>query len=295
MTAIDDKYAALGGSGGPLGQPTSPENKRRPMGGDADAISSRAGSIGRPKLARTESTERLVGNGTNLIVKGASWAIRSPMKQLPRTAAGGTITSSTAQSTGTPQSDAHEVHGLIREKWSSLGWERSFLGYPLTDETSTPDGRGRYNHFQGGSIYWTPQTTAHEVHGAIRDKWAALGWERSFLGYPITDELETPGPGRFSRFQGGAIHWTPYTGPREVQGVGSHYVISLDKFHIFNTRSLHEDTDHVNFSLKIGSTMQQSLTRDTGDVNNGDHLVGLCLAASPFRIRRHLSCSIIKF
>jgi uncharacterized protein with LGFP repeats len=142
----------------------------------------------------------------------------------------------------TPESDAHEIHGLIREKWASLGWERSFLKYPITDETSTPDGRGRYNHFQGGSVYWTPQSNAHEVHGAIRDKWSALGWERSFLGYPVTDELSTPGPGRFSRFQGGAIQWSLYTGPREVQGVGSHYVISLDRFHIDNTRSLHNDT-----------------------------------------------------
>jgi uncharacterized protein with LGFP repeats len=26
------------------------------------------------------------------------------------------------------------------------------------------------------------------VHGAIRDKWAALGWERGVAGYPLTDE-----------------------------------------------------------------------------------------------------------
>jgi hypothetical protein len=58
---------------------------------------------------------------------------------------------------------------------------------------------------------------------------------------------------------------------------------SLDKFHIFNTRSLHEDTDHVNFSLKIGGAALESLTRDTGDVNNGDHLVGLSFG--PFRIQ----------
>jgi uncharacterized protein with LGFP repeats len=25
------------------------------------------------------------------------------------------------------------------------------LGYPVTDETGTPDGHGRYNHFQGGT------------------------------------------------------------------------------------------------------------------------------------------------
>jgi LGFP repeat len=121
-----------------------------------------------------------------------------------------------------PQTGAHEVQGGIRDKWASLGWERSFLGYPTTDETGTPDGHGRYNHFQGGSVYWTLQTGAHEVHGAIRDKWASLGWERSFLGYPTTDETGTPdGSGRFNHFQHGSIYWTqqpPAPGAHEVQG-----------------------------------------------------------------------------
>lgn len=85
---------------------------------------------------------------------------------------------------------AFEVHGAIREKYLALGAEASILGYPRTDETGTPDGIGRFNHFQAGSIYWTPGTWAHEVHGLIRDRWASLGWERNpQLGYPITDEL----------------------------------------------------------------------------------------------------------
>jgi hypothetical protein len=79
------------------------------------------------------------------------------------------------------------VIGAIRDKWLSLGGEGSFLGQPLTDELTTPDGVGRFNHFQGGSIYWTPNTGAFEVHGAIRDRWAELGWERSYLGYPTSD------------------------------------------------------------------------------------------------------------
>jgi hypothetical protein len=112
-----------------------------------------------------------------------------------------------------PSTGAHEVHGAIRGKWSSLGWEKSFLGYPLTDETKTPDGVGRYNHFQGGSIYWHPSTGAHEVHGAIRGKWSSLGWEKSFLGYPTSDEQSTEdATGRFSEFQHGSIYWSPTTG-----------------------------------------------------------------------------------
>ncbi|WP_238996152.1 LGFP repeat-containing protein [Corynebacterium macginleyi] len=49
---------------------------------------------------------------------------------------------------------AHQVSGRIRDKWGDLGWEGGALGYPITDELKTPDGKGRFNHFQGGSIYW---------------------------------------------------------------------------------------------------------------------------------------------
>ena len=119
----------------------------------------------------------------------------------------------------TPKTGAYEVHGVIQDKWKSLGWEKSFLGYPITDEITTPDKIGRYNHFQGGSIYWTPKTGAYEVHGAIQDKWKSLGWEKSFLGYPITDEITTPDKiGRYNHFQGGSIYWTPKTGAHEIHG-----------------------------------------------------------------------------
>lgn len=115
---------------------------------------------------------------------------------------------------------AYEVQGDIRAEWMALGGVNSFLGYPVTDETGTPDGIGRYNHFQGGSIYWSPSTGAHEVHGLIRDKWASMGWEQSFLGYPLTDETSTSdGVGRYNDFQGGSIYWSPNTGAWEVHGV----------------------------------------------------------------------------
>lgn len=73
---------------------------------------------------------------------------------------------------------AFKVYGEIGKKYNSLGGPNGFLGVPLTDETGTPDGVGRYNHFKNGSIYWTPATQAHEVHGAIRDKgpaWVGRG------------------------------------------------------------------------------------------------------------------------
>jgi hypothetical protein len=117
----------------------------------------------------------------------------------------------------TPDTGAHEVHGAVRASWAASGWERGPLGYPLTDETPTPDGRGRYNHFQAGSIYWTAVTGARIVRGEIHRRWAELGWERSPLGYPLTDELGTPdGRGRFNHFEGGSVYWSPASGGHVV-------------------------------------------------------------------------------
>jgi uncharacterized protein with LGFP repeats len=110
-----------------------------------------------------------------------------------------------------PQTGAHEVHGDIRVHYAQFGGPEGFLGYPITDETGTPDGVGRYNHFEYGSIYWTPDIGPHEVHGLIREKWSGMGWERSQLGYPTSDE-SGPSDRRWSDFQGGILTWTPAGG-----------------------------------------------------------------------------------
>jgi uncharacterized protein with LGFP repeats len=99
-----------------------------------------------------------------------------------------------------------------------------FLGNPVDEgggsgEMDLGDGRGRARDYQNGSIYWTPQTGAHEVLGAIRDLWAKMGFERSQLRYPVTDETGVAG-GRVSRFEGGQIEWTQAGGPRTVVSSG---------------------------------------------------------------------------
>jgi LGFP repeat len=73
----------------------------------------------------------------------------------------------------------------IERKYSDLGGEGGFLGKLTMDLGQCPDGAGYYIHYGGGSIYWSPSTGAHEIHGAIREKWKSMGWERSLLGYPM--------------------------------------------------------------------------------------------------------------
>jgi hypothetical protein len=118
---------------------------------------------------------------------------------------------------------AHGVHGAIRQHWIDLGGPGGFLGFPVTDETGTPDGIGRFNRFENGMIYWTPATAAHEVHGAILDRWSALGYEKSYLGYPVSDEGPSvllvagiPVLDRRSYFQFGRLDWTDSTGVVET-------------------------------------------------------------------------------
>ena len=142
-----------------------------------------------------------------------------------------------------PEVGAYAVWGAISVKYWQLG--RAEYGYPITDESVTPDGRGRYNHFRAmhapgrpeSSIYWTPETGAHAVYGAIRDAWARGGWERGELGYPTSDEFDTGG-GRRQDFERGYIAWTPQGGARIVrsgsglptppQTFGSHLVRGME-------------------------------------------------------------------
>jgi len=162
------------------------------------------------------------------------------------------------------------VHGAIRDEWSSLGWERSFLGYPVTDETVAPDGVGHYNHFQNGSIYWSPSTGAHEVQGLIRDKWASLGWEQSYLGYPTSDEHDCVNGARCSNFQNGYIVWSASTGAIDTS---FKYYVELDSFEVDHTRARHEDTDFVVLTAEQEPTGQQddAPTWQPLNVNNGTY------------------------
>lgn len=117
-----------------------------------------------------------------------------------------------------PKSGAHVTMGLIRRKWEVLGWELGPMGYPTSDEGDCPG--GRFGLFQRGTILWRRDSKeAFSTQGFIRQKWAELGKETGFLGYPTTDERTCgDGEGKYQRFEGGWIYWHPSTGAHEVHG-----------------------------------------------------------------------------
>lgn len=89
------------------------------------------------------------------------------------------------------------------------------LGAAVSDYKLSPDGVHHSRDYQYGSVYSSFPGGTFVVYGAIGDRYAALGRERSALGYPRSDELDAPPtaePGRYNNFDGGAIYWSSSTG-----------------------------------------------------------------------------------
>ena len=81
--------------------------------------------------------------------------------------------------------------GAIYAKWQAIGGANSALGAPMAPE-ATATGAARYARFANGAMYWSPETGAEPVTGAIYDAWASLGFELGLLGLPTSAEIGEP-------------------------------------------------------------------------------------------------------
>jgi hypothetical protein len=142
----------------------------------------------------------------------------------------------------------------IEQEYLRFGGAKGVLGKPLSSQTDIGDqAGGRYQIFIGeslggpfsvnpksgraaaqtdedmppflpqldieSSIYWSPTTCAHVVLGEIRKLWLSMGAQQSSLGYPTSDEINTPDErGRRSKFQNGEIWWKPGRGAYVYRG-----------------------------------------------------------------------------
>ncbi|MGB8402609.1 MAG: N-acetylmuramoyl-L-alanine amidase [Mycobacterium sp.] len=109
--------------------------------------------------------------------------------------------------------------GLIYDKWESLGGGASPLGVPTSPEASA-DGDARYATFDHGAVYWSPDTGAQPLTGAIYDAWGTLGFERGALGLPTSGEIQEP-QWIVQNFQHGTLNFDRETGAitRVIDGV----------------------------------------------------------------------------
>jgi hypothetical protein len=109
-----------------------------------------------------------------------------------------------------PDRGTFETHGAIWEKYKEKDRENGFLELPKEGTRTLPENRGLVQIFDGGVIYWSGDTGAHELHnGPILNTYARLGYEKSQLGFPITDESPALREGKYNHFQSGAIYWAP--------------------------------------------------------------------------------------
>ena len=116
-----------------------------------------------------------------------------------------------------PSTDAVDT---INDRYATFGGESSLLGIPTADAIDVPGGAVR--EYQGGAIYFSKDTGAHVMYGAILDRYRALGGPSSELGFPTNDEGDTgDGVGRFNDFStpgGAAIYWNPQWGASLIRG-----------------------------------------------------------------------------
>ncbi|OBH16789.1 N-acetylmuramoyl-L-alanine amidase [Mycolicibacter sinensis] len=81
--------------------------------------------------------------------------------------------------------------GAIHARWLELGGADGLLG-AVTSPEAIGAGSTKYATFEHGAVYWSPETGAQPVTGAIYDAWASLGYERGMLGLPTSGEIPEP-------------------------------------------------------------------------------------------------------
>jgi hypothetical protein len=83
-----------------------------------------------------------------------SGGVQEPTCNNPNTEARTVVNSSIYWSRET---GAHLVCGEIRKYWLQIGGPAGKMGYPISDESDAPDGKGRISRFQHGEISWEPE------------------------------------------------------------------------------------------------------------------------------------------
>lgn len=100
--------------------------------------------------------------------------------------------------------------GAIYQHWQEIGGMSSMLGAPTSPEGQAL-GAARYATFAKGAMYWSPETGAQPVNGAIYDTWGSQSYEHGPLGLPTSAEIQEPLQ-ITQNFQHGALNFERLTG-----------------------------------------------------------------------------------
>ncbi len=117
----------------------------------------------------------------------------------------------------TPSADAVDA---IDAKYTTFGGAGSLLGTPIAAAVDV--GAGAERDYSGGVIYYSKDSGAKVMYGAILDRYKALGGPTGDLGFPTNDESDAGnGVARFNDFTapgGASIYWSPEWGAMVLKG-----------------------------------------------------------------------------
>ena len=225
--AINAAWDKLGGSSGALGVPTEDERY------DGDLVRQKftGGEVSWNRVSNTFTTDppaladQLAGlevplDPTTLINLAwrASGGLGGPLgarqgAQTPVGTDGAALGYAGGKIFFSPQTGAHAVTGAILSKYESLGGPTGDLGYPVGAEIDGGVPNSRVSAFSAPDqpvIFWTPDTGAVVVRGAINAAWAKLGGATGALGVP-TDAQTVKGDTVTQTFSGGELTWNDAT------------------------------------------------------------------------------------
>ena len=200
---ILDRYLLLGGPFGLLGPATSAEHE---VSGGRQTDFAGGIVLWSPGTGAHEVHGAILGSYLDAGGPGGWLGLPSSDERGPSWRANDFVGGTLYWSAGT---GVAEVHGTILQHYRDLGEASSVLGPPVTGEYGVPGGRA--SAFTSGVLYWSPDTGAKEVHGALLDRYSALGGPTSWVGWPASDERSVAG-GRASSFQGATLYWSSTTG-----------------------------------------------------------------------------------
>ncbi|MFJ6002711.1 D-alanyl-D-alanine carboxypeptidase family protein [Arthrobacter sp. NPDC092385] len=225
-TAIDARYAELGGAGGRLGGATGAEFCGL-RGGGCQRNFERGVIIWSSATGAQPSFGAILSSWRGNDAENGRFGYPTGPEVCGITGGGCYQNFQGGAIIWSERTGAHISTGAIRVAWARTGFEAGRLGYPTTDEVCGLRGGGCYQNYQGGSIVWAPSTGAWLSVGAIRTRWASTGFENGALGYPITDERCT-GSTCDQRYQRGVIAWTAAGGTvlgRDIDVAASSVVV----------------------------------------------------------------------
>ncbi len=117
---------------------------------------------------------------------------------------------------GTVKTGFWESMGQIRERWGTMGYQNSTLGYPKGAVINAGNNQS-WQEYENGFIIWGTETGAWESKGGIRERWGQLGYQSGKMGFPTGAETWTNG-GWSQTYQNGAIVGKDSTGYWESEG-----------------------------------------------------------------------------